>query len=182
MNFDFKNCTEEDLWKYIASELSKNDIDVILVGGAVVSIYTEGAYRSGDLDFVLNDLFRKKLNKIMNKLGFMQDGRFYKHPECDHLFIEFVSFPASIGDDYSIKPDEIEYEGQILKIYSPTDCVRDRLASYAYFDARECLDQAVMVAKKQPVHFTRIKKWCDKERIQSKYQDFIKEYKLATQK
>ncbi len=32
---------------------NKGGIDTILVGGAVVSIYTEGAYRSGDLDFIL---------------------------------------------------------------------------------------------------------------------------------
>lgn len=34
------NCSIEELWKYVATELAKNDVDVILVGGAVVSIYT----------------------------------------------------------------------------------------------------------------------------------------------
>ena len=84
MKIDLKTCTEEELWKYVATELAKNDVDVILVGGAVVSIYTKGAYRSGDLDFVLNDLSRKKLDKVLIKnLGFKKDGRFYKHPECN---------------------------------------------------------------------------------------------------
>ena len=40
MIIDLKTCSEEELWKYIATELAKNDVDVILVGGAVVSIYT----------------------------------------------------------------------------------------------------------------------------------------------
>jgi hypothetical protein len=57
MNIDFKNCTEEELWKYVAVHLKKHNIDTILVGGAVVSIYSEGAYESGDLDFVLTDMF-----------------------------------------------------------------------------------------------------------------------------
>jgi len=35
------NKMKEDLWKYVATELPKNDIDVILVGGPVVSIYSE---------------------------------------------------------------------------------------------------------------------------------------------
>lgn len=142
---DFKTCTEEELWRYVATELSRNDVDVILVGGAVVSIYSEGAYRSGDLDFVLNDFSRKKLNKVLKSIGFKKVNRHYKHPECDHLFIEFATFPASIGEDYSITPDEVESEGHIIKIFSPTDCVRDRLASFAFFNARECLDQAVLV-------------------------------------
>lgn len=177
MIIDLKTCSEEELWKYIATELAKNDVDVILVGGAVVSIYTEGAYKSGDLDFVINDFSREKLNDVLKNLGFIQEGRYYKNPDCSHLFIEFATFPASIGDDYNISPDEIENEGQIIKIFSPTDCVRDRLASFAYFSARECLDQAVMVAQKHAVNLTKIKKWCEAEKIQSKYDEFLIELK-----
>jgi hypothetical protein len=58
MKIDFKNCTEEELWKYVAVHLKKRNIDTILVGGAVVSIYSEGAYESGDLGFVLTDMCR----------------------------------------------------------------------------------------------------------------------------
>ena len=84
MKINLKICTEEELWKFIATELAKNNIDVILVGGAVVSIYSEGAYKSGDLDFVLNDFSRDKLNIVLKNLGFVQSGRFYKNPECMH--------------------------------------------------------------------------------------------------
>lgn len=177
MSFDFKNCNEEQLWKFVATELSKNDVDVILVGGAVVSIYSEGAYKSGDLDFVLNDFTRTKLDFVMNKLGFIQKGRFYKHPDCQHLFIEFASFPASIGDDYHISPAEVLNEGQILKIFSPTDCVRDRLANYIHFAAAECLDQAVMVAKKHPVNFDKIKRWCESENGSRQWEEFHRQLK-----
>lgn len=177
MKIDLKTCTEEDLWKYIASELARHEVDVILVGGAVVSIYSEGAYRSGDLDFVLNDFSRDKLNKVLTSLDFHQKGRHYRHKDCSHLFIEFATFPASIGEDYDITPDEVKNEGQIIKIFSPTDCVRDRLASYAFFKARECLDQAVLVAKKHAVNFEKIKKWCVAERIEKEYDDFLIELK-----
>ena len=53
MKINLKTCTEEELWKYIAVHLKSKGIDTILVGGAVVSIYSKGLYRSGDLDFVL---------------------------------------------------------------------------------------------------------------------------------
>jgi hypothetical protein len=110
-------------------------VDVVLVGGAVVSIYTEGAYLSGDLDFVLNDYTRETLNKVLKRLGFHQKNRHYIHPECKHLYLEFASFPVSIGDDTSIIPDEVDVDGVRIKIYSPTDSVRDRLASFIHFKA-----------------------------------------------
>jgi ABC-type transport system substrate-binding protein len=62
---DWKNCTEKELWEYVASHLSKNGIDTILVGGAVVAIYTEGLYRSGDLDLVQLNYLNKNLPKAM---------------------------------------------------------------------------------------------------------------------
>jgi len=49
---DWTNCTEEELWRYVAWHLEGAGIRSVLVGGAVVSIYTEGLYRSGDLDMV----------------------------------------------------------------------------------------------------------------------------------
>ena len=49
---DFANCCEEELWRYVAWHLEGAGIRSVLVGGAVVSIYTEGLYPSGDLDMV----------------------------------------------------------------------------------------------------------------------------------
>lgn len=173
MSINLKTCTEEEMWKYIATELAKNDVDVILVGGAVVSIYSEGAYRSGDLDFVLNDFSRLKLNEVLSHLGFKQSGRFYKHIDCKHLFLEFMTFPASIGEDHNIIPREVENEGQIIKIFAPTDCVRDRLAGYMHFKSRDNFDQAVLVAKRHPVQLEKIKDWCAVEGQPQVYEQLV---------
>ena len=70
MKIDFKTCTEEELWKYVAAHLKSRNIDTVLVGGAVVSIYTDGAYESGDLDLILTNYFVKNLPEIMNEIGF----------------------------------------------------------------------------------------------------------------
>jgi hypothetical protein len=172
--FNFKTCTIEELWRLVATELAKNDVDVVLVGGAVVSIYTEGAYVSGDLDFVLNDYTRETLNKVLKGLGFNQKSRHYIHSDCKHLYLEFASFPVSIGDDTSIIPDEVESEGVKIKIYSPTDSVRDRLASFIHFKAKDCLDQAIMIAKKHPVNFKKIESWCKKEGGEATFEEFIR--------
>tara|TARA_R110000868_G_scaffold300223_4_gene560649 strand:- start:2098 stop:2637 length:540 start_codon:yes stop_codon:yes gene_type:complete len=176
-SFNFKSCTIEQLWKYVATHLAKNDVDVILVGGAVVSIYTEGAYISGDLDFVLNDLTRTNLNTALESLGFNQSGRHFIHPDCKHLYLEFCPFPVSIGDDCTIVPAEVSNDGVKIKIFNPTDSVRDRLASYIHFKAKECIDQAVMVAKRHPVDLSKIKKWCVQESGELAFEEFIQRLK-----
>ena len=38
MKLNLSACTEEQLWKYVATHLKIKGIDTILVGGAVVSI------------------------------------------------------------------------------------------------------------------------------------------------
>ena len=150
-------------------------IDTILVGGAVVSIYSEGAYKSGDLDFVLGSMFTQGLPEAMKEIGFIKHGRHYIHPDCKHLFVEFPgSIPLGIGEDYSIKPDEQTVDGKILKILSPTDCVKDRLATYMYFKDRDGLDQAILVSFKHPVNLSSIEKWCRGEKHQEVFEEFIK--------
>ena len=178
MKFNLKTCNEEDLWKYVATHLKNKGIDTILVGGAVVSIYSEGIYKSGDLDFVLTSMFVKGLPEAMLEIGFVRgSGRHYVHPDCKHLHVEFPSSFLEIGEDNQIEPDEVYSDGVKIKILSPTDCVKDRLASYIHFKARECLDQAVLVAKKHPVKLEAVKKWCKNEGAESAFEDFIKKFK-----
>jgi hypothetical protein len=70
----------------------------VLVGGAVVSIYTEGLYRSGDLDLVPDDVGRTRLVEELARIGFEPSrSRYYKHPSCPHLFLEFPRGPVEIG-------------------------------------------------------------------------------------
>jgi len=92
MNINLKECTEEELWKYVAVHLKNHNIDTILVGGTVVSIHSEGAYESGDLDFVLTDLFVKNLPEIMKKNWFSLKERssLYSSRVQTSLFHEFV--------------------------------------------------------------------------------------------
>ncbi len=179
MSIDFKKCSEEELWKYVASHLKRNGIDTILVGGAVVSIYSKGAYRSGDLDFVLASLFVKKLPEVMKEIGFHKAStRHYINPECKHLFVEFPSNFLQIGNDNNIKPEEFDVEGMKIKILSPTDCIKDRMASYIHFKSRDGLDQALLVALAHPFDIQKLKKWCVGEGGLAEFEDFLRGYKL----
>lgn len=180
MKIDFKICTEKELWEYVAVHLKKNGIDTVLVGGSVVAIYTDGAYQSGDLDFVKTSMFVTKLEEVMSELGFKKHGRHYVHPKCRHLFVEFPGGPPlGIGEDNTIVPDEVEVEGTVIKILSPTDCVKDRLASYIYFKTQDGMDQALLVAKNQDVNFPSIKKWCAGEGHPEVFNEFVRALKLS---
>ncbi len=176
---NWKKCSEEEVWKYVGWHLAKDGIETILVGGAVAAIYSDGAYKSGDLDFVLKTYLTGKIPEIMKAIGFKQSaGRHYTHPDCDK-FVEFMFGPAGIGDDVNIKPDLQKVGGQTLYIYSPTDCIRDRLASYIHYKARECLDQAVLVAQKYPFNQKKVKNWCADEGAPQAYDDLMKKLKSS---
>jgi hypothetical protein len=160
---DLATCTEHQLWHFVASHLEGRGISVVLVGGAVVAVYSAGVYRSGDLDFVQVGRSAVGVDDAMAEIGFQRQGRHFVHAACPHLFVEFVSGPLGIGDDLRIVPREESVAGRTLRILSPTDCVRDRLASYIHFRARECLDQAVLVANAQALDWPKIERWCRAE-------------------
>ena len=123
-----------------------------------MAIYSEGAYRSGDLDLIQLSYLNQKLPELMNAIGFeVKESRHYSHPKCKHLIIDFASGPPGIGEDLQIMPAEVRVDGTTIKIYSPTDCIRDRLDSFIHFKALECLDQAVLVAQKHPFDAEKLK-------------------------
>ena len=179
MKINFKTCTEEQLWKFVAPHLARHGIDTMLVGGAVAAIYSNGPYRSGDLDFIHLNMMVKGLEEVMNKIGFKKiDVRRNMHPDCKHILIEFPgTAPVGIGEDYNIKPRELKIAGVKIKIYTPTDCVKDRLAGYIYFKHEENLNQAALVAQYQGVSFARIKLWCKREGALWAYEAFLQKLK-----
>lgn len=174
MTIDLKSCTAEELWKYVSWHLSQYGLNVVLVGGGVVSVYTRGLYTSGDLDMVILEFFRDQLEPAMKKIGFLKKGRHFIHPACKHMFVEFPPGPLGIGDDTHIVPSEQKENGTVFRILSPTDCIRDRLANYAWGGARDCLDQAVLVAKHHMFDQQQVKRWCQKVGILYAFTEFLK--------
>lgn len=173
----WEKCTEVDVWKYVGWHLAKHGVKTLLVGGAVAAIYSEGVYKSGDLDFITLSYLDEVLPEVMASIGFEKSvGRHYIHSKCKQ-FIEFAPGPAGIGDDVSIKPKAVKVQGQTLYIYSPTDCIRDRLASYIHFRARECLDQAALVAKNFTFNHKKVKDWCVGEGAPQAYEDLMRKLK-----
>lgn len=150
---DWKQCTEGDVWQYVAAHLASQDISTVLVGGAAAAVHSLGAYRSGDIDLLIDSFplpSDEMLKRAMKGIGFVSKGRHFRHPKCKHLFVEFLSGSLHIGKDYGIEPEKCEIGAVTVRRLSATDSVKDRLTSYVYFKARECLDQAALIAQVNP--------------------------------
>jgi hypothetical protein len=176
---DFKNISIQDLAIFLCDHLAKQGIETVLSGGACVSIYTKNEFLSYDLDFVLLDfLGKKKIKKILEKIGFHSEGRHFKHDDTPFI-VEFLSPPLSVGQEPVNKIQTIEKKGRKLKLLSPTDCVKDRLAAYYHWNDRPSLEQAVMVSLAQSVDLEEIERWSSNEGMAEKYPGFLEELDIA---
>ena len=172
---DFRNISIRDLAIFLCDHLANQGIDTVLSGGACVSIYTKNEFLSYDLDFVLLDLScKKKIKKILEKIGFQPEGRHFRHNGTPFI-VEFLSPPLSVGKEPVNRIKIIEKQGQKLKLLSPTDCVKDRLAAFYYWNDRPSLEQAVMVSFAQSVDLNEIERWSSHEGMAEKYPAFLEE-------
>lgn len=65
----------------VSDTLSKAGIRAILTGGGCASIYTRGAYKSVDLDYVLQpSVTQSRLDVAMATAGFERRDNQYFHP------------------------------------------------------------------------------------------------------
>ncbi len=177
---DFKKITLEKLAAIVSKKLRDHHIDSILVGGACVSIYSHNRYQSYDLDYVTYEDM-KKVAFALNELGFRKNGKYFSHPDCEY-FVEFVSPPVSIGDEPVHHFEHHQTPLGIIKMLTPTDSVKDRLAGFYHWNDRQSLDQAITLCKEvsQNIDIQEIKRWSNKENHSHKFELFLKELKKSS--
>jgi len=167
-NIHWESIDIKDLALVVSSELQKNSIYAVLVGGACVSIYSHNKYLSMDLDYISHATLRE-LTPVMEKLGFFQkSGRHFERPGC-RFFVEFPPPPIAIGSEMPIKYFKTIHK---LVLLTPTDCVKDRLAAYYHWNDPQSLEQALMVARSQPIDLKNVAKWSKKEKALEKFHRF----------
>lgn len=170
--------SRQELAALVAESLREAGIEVVLTGGSCVSIYSCESYVSMDLDFIDVSLkSNRQIAKVLAELGFRNEpknSRHFAHSDTA-LTVEFPSAPLTIGDEYI----PIESVGEVntsqgtLRLLTPTDCVKDRLANFYYFGDRQCLEQALLVAKAQPINLKALERWHQNENQMPGYDEFI---------
>jgi hypothetical protein len=160
-----------ELAAFISSHLGAHDIAVVLSGGSCVSIFADNKYVSADLDFIDNRFTkRKKVREALSQIGFYEERRYFKHRETD-IIIEFPAGPLAVGKEPVKEVISLEFRTGLLRIISPTDCVKDRLAAYYHWNDRQSLEQASLVAQGKDIDLDEIKRWSG---VEGKLSEFRK--------
>lgn len=172
---NFSNITLKDLACFIYEALKKGGIDAVLVGGACVSIYSKNRYQSYDLDFVTYEEL-KEIEKILEPIGFWRTGRCFSHKDCPYL-IDFVNPPIAIGNEPIKDFKTLNTSSGSLQLLTPTDCVKDRLASFFYWNDAQALEQALLVSEAHKIDLEDLKRWAKAEGHSKKLKEFLNSLK-----
>jgi len=164
-----KNMNRAELAAYVQSHLEKEGINVVLSGGSAVSFYSSNKYVSEDLDLInTNFAKRRDIKATMETIGFQEKGRYFVNSETQ-FFVEFPQGPLSVGEEPVKVIDEFKLATGILHIISATDCVKDRLCAYYFWNDQQGLAQAILVSKSQRVDLQEIRRW---SKVEGKEQEF----------
>lgn len=171
-----KEMTQLEIGAFVCSHLKAKAIEVVLSGGATVSLYSNNKYVSKDLDLVdVYSVNRRKLISAMNEIGFIEESRYFRHPDSIYI-VEFPPGPLTVGDEIVSETREVKFSTGSLKVISPTDCVKDRLAAYYHWGDKQSLSQAILVARENKVDLEEIKRWSQKEGKQKEFQSIAKNF------
>lgn len=172
-----KGITEMSLGEvaaYVCSHLDSRGIRVVLSGGGCVAIYASDRYTSMDLDFIDRlHTTRRKLKETLAEIGFYEQRRYFVHPGTQYL-LEFPSGPLAVGNEPVSAIEELHLETGTLRLLTPTDCVKDRLAAFYHWNDLQCLQQAVWVALERDVDLFEAERWSQQEGEMEKFQVFRK--------
>jgi hypothetical protein len=157
----------------VAGALVGAGVDAVLTGGACAALFTDGAYQSFDLDFVLRRPARQAVvDAALASLGFRRLSDRYIHPHSP-FFVEFPAGPLGIGRDLDIRPESLRIGRTRFLALSPTDSCRDRLAAYYHWDDGPSLEAAVEIAVRHPVDLQGIRAWSTDEGAADGFAHFL---------
>jgi hypothetical protein len=158
-----------DLAAIVSQALERAGISATLSGGAAVSIYSDNEYESRDLDFVTSER-KSVIASAIEPLGFrFEPGtRAFDHPDTDY-YVEFPPGPLGFGETVVSDEDAATLQTRFgpLKIVTPTQSVMDRLSAYVAWTDNQALDQATMIARRQPLDWIALREWSEREGVRS---------------
>lgn len=157
----------EELAAIVSQTLERADIKATLSGGGAVMFYSRNEYESYDLDFVTGAA-NTAIASALVPLGFrhVAGSREFRHPETDY-YLEFPPGPLAFGETV-VSDDEtsmLQTAFGPLRIVTPTQSVMDRMAAYVHWNDNQALDQAIMIARRQPMDWTALREWANREGV-----------------
>lgn len=138
----------------------------VLCGGSAAAYYVPERYQSLDIDFVLQvGAAPHIVNRALATLGYerVADG-LYRHGALPYT-VAFPVGPLAIGRDY-VRSWRTDRRGdQLLRVYTPTDVVRDRFLHFWTWHDRTALEAALAVgrARRSELDLDGFQLWAQRE-------------------
>ena len=153
----------EELAGLVCETLANVGVTTTLTGGACVAIWSEGKYVSRDLDFIEEGpVSRRKVKGALAVIGFKEKDRYFIHPETE-FYLEFPTGPLTVGDERVYEVATRHTGAGHLRLLTPTDCVKDRLAAFFYWNDTMAFEQALLVARDQQIDIADLRRWAKAE-------------------
>lgn len=162
----------------VCTALDEAGITAVLTGGSAATFYAPEAYQSSDIDFVAvrfrNTRGRHAVDARLAAIGFHLDQDCYRHSASPYP-IEFPPGPLAIGREFLTEWRTVRSAAGILHVLSPTDSVKDRLASFIHWNDRAGLSQALAVAKAVPseIDLANVEAWAESEAGGRQFKEFL---------
>lgn len=96
----------------IVETLAAHGIEVVLVGGSCVCVWTSERFASFDLDFIdVTYSRRKEIAAALAEIGFVSRGatRYFEHPDSKWT-VEFPSAPLAVGHEQISRERVVSFE------------------------------------------------------------------------
>ena len=165
--------TQIEVAAYVQSHLEKHGIHVVLSGGAAVSYFCDNRYNSADVDLVnVYTVRRSRIQTAMAEIGFIESGRYFKNPDTPFI-VEFPPGPLTVGVEPVKEIRNVELATGTLRIISPTDSVKDRLAAYYHWGDEQCLYQAALIRDSVEIDLEEIERWSRREGKENECKVFL---------
>jgi len=109
----------------------------VLVGGMAVSVYTQGMYKTHDLDLLT---YSTKLVDLMTQLGYARQGKDYVN-EVLASYVEFPT-PTDFPSEERLREYVVPETGLPIYIIGLEDLILDRMGSYSATNSSQCYEWA----------------------------------------
>lgn len=153
----------EELAAFVSAHLASRGIEVVMTGGACVTMYSDNKYQSMDIDLVnMDGISMREVVRAMAEIGFCEKERMFAHPETDFT-VDILAPPLSLGSSAVHEITERKVGQYRMRLISVLDSVCDRLAAWFYWNDEQALEQALMMCRGNDVDLSVVRTWAKSE-------------------
>ena len=160
------------LLSWLNDELERRGLGrIIIVGGFAAEVYSARAYRTGDVDIIVEGAadFVKEFLKKVSDVGL----RIYllKFPQFSEKGIDIVAEKY----DKPKKPIELKIGGRKVYIIPPEEVIVSCLAAWKFWNSLEDRDKAYLVysAQREYIDMRYVKRRAVEEKVEDKLDEMI---------